>query len=156
MSRQEIRQLEQMLEIIARAIPKETAAAKLYDKTAKAAEREMTRMLFGKLAKDAQEHEQKLRATLNILKKELERLRHPDKAAPTEGDSTAPAHEFNVNIRRTMRIAKELKELSTEGLSDANDPSCQAMYGRMQEMSAELQRLAENEVEKHIDAEKWN
>jgi len=155
MSRQEIRQLEQMLEIIARAIPKETAAAKLYDKTAKSAEREMTRMLFSKLAKDAQEHEQKLRATLNILKKELEHLRHPDKAA-TDDSAAAPAHEFNVNIRRTMRIAKELKELSAEGLSDANDPSCQAMYGRMQEMSAELQRLAENEVEKHIDAEKWN
>lgn len=155
MSRQEIRQLEKMIEIVARAIPKETAAAKLYERTAKEAEREMTRMLFSKLFHDAQDHEQKLRATLSILRRELERARHPDKAAD-EGAACMPAHEFNVNIRRTMRVSKELKELSKDGLAEANDPSCQAMYQRMLEMSSELQQLAESEVEKHIDADKWN
>ena len=154
MSRQEIRQLEKMIEIVARAIPKETAAAKLYGQTAELSQREMTRMLFRKLHKDASEHEQKLRATLGILKRELERLRHPDKAA--EAPAPEPGHDFNVNIRRAMRLSKELAELAGQGLSDANDPSCQAMYGRMQEMSAEIRRLAEAEVEKHINADKWD
>lgn len=155
MSREEIRQLEKMIEIVARAIPKETAAAKMYDKTAKSAVREMTRMLFGKLHSDAREHEQKLRATLNILRRDLARMRDP-KRAEEEAAAYAPSQEFNVNIRRAMRFSKDLKELANEGLSVANNPSCLAMYERMLAMSAEIQQLAEAEVEKHIDADKWN
>lgn len=154
MSRQEIRQLEKMIEIVARAIPKETAAAKLYGQTAEQSQREMTRMLFGKLHKDASEHEQKLRATLGILKRELERMRQPDKA-PAESPPE-PGHDFNVNIRRAMRLSKELSDLAGQGLADANDPTCLAMYQRMQDMSVEIRRLAEAEVEKHINADKWD
>lgn len=155
MSREEIRQLEKMIEIVARAIPKETAAAKLYDKTARDAQREMTRMLFSKLHSDAREHEQKLRATLNILRRDLTRMRDP-KRADEEPAAYAPSQEFNVNIRRTMRIGKDLKVLANEGLSFANDPSCRAMYTRILEMSQEIQQMAELEVEKHIAADKWN
>jgi rubrerythrin len=153
MSRREIRQLEKMIEIVARAIPKEAAASKLYGQTAEQAEREMTRMLFTKLHRDAQEHEAKLRATLNILKRQLERLRRPEAA---EAEPPGPAHEFNVNIRRTMRISKELRELSEKGLGEADDPSCRAMYERMRAVAHELHDLAASEVERHVDADKWD
>ena len=153
MSRQEIRQLEKMIEIVARAIPKEAAVTKLYGQTAGQAKREMTRMLFTKLHSDAEEHETKLRATLSILKRELDRLRNPDAA---EAEPPRPAHEFNVNIRRTMRISKELKELAAKGLGEADDPSCLAMYERMQTIAGELHDLAAAEVERHVEADKWD
>jgi rubrerythrin len=156
MATDEIKQLEQMIEIIVRAIPKEQAAGKLYGKTAKAAQREMTRMLFGKLHKDAEEHEQKLRASLGLLKRELTKLRHQPESVPEAGASCTPEHEFNVNIRRAMRISKELIELAEDGLRDANDPSCREMYKRFIDMGDEIMELAENEVEKHIKADKWD
>ena len=155
MSRQEIRQLEKMIEIISRAIPKETAAAKLYQRTAKEAAREMTRMLFGKLAKQAGEHESKLRATLAILRQELERVKHPDHTT-AKPQQPSPAQEFNINIRRTLQLSTEMKSLGEEGLASANDQSCQHLYQTMLEQAKELRALAEEEVEKHLTKDKWD
>jgi rubrerythrin len=155
MSREDIRQLERMIEVIARAIPKEQAAFKLYHKTAQEARRELTRMLFEKLGSQAEEHEAKLAATLQILKKELAQMKSAGADEPEIMECT-PAHEFNVNIRKALRLSTELKNLAEKGSQDANDPSCQEMYGKMKEMSAEIRRMAEAEAEKHISAEKWD
>jgi rubrerythrin len=153
MSREEDRQLERMIEVIARAIPKEHAAAKLYHNTARIGQREMTRMLFQKLARQAEEHELKLRSAMTILRRELAQSKaHPEQPLP----ETGVTREFNVNIRSTLRLAADMQELAEQGLRDANDPSCRAMYEMMRGMALELRGLAGEEVEKHVDKEKWD
>lgn len=158
MSKADIQQLEQMIEIIARAIPKENAAAKLYAKTAKDAQREMTRLLFNKLARDASEHETKLRATLDILRKELAKVRSggAEPAAVEEGSACMPPQEFNANIRRALRVASEMEALGKDGLVAADDPSCQEMYETILRYSAHVRALAQEEIDKHITKEKWD
>lgn len=155
MTRDEDKLLERMIEVIARAIPKERDAARLYRETAKQAKQEMARMLFEKLAAQEEEHEVKLRSAMQILRRELQQSKsHPELPHP-EGAFSQPA-EFNVNIRRTMRLATEMQELADRGLADANDPSCRNMYETMAEMSVRLRTLAGEEVEKHVDKEKWD
>jgi rubrerythrin len=154
MTRDDDLQLEKMIEVIVRVIPKETAQAKLYRETAARAQREMVRMLFSKLASQSEEHREKLKATLEILKKEQARVR----GTKGEADPAVciPADEFNANIRNALRLTRELKKLADKGMQDANDPSCRAMYERMKAVSDELRALAEDEVEGHIMKDKWN
>ena len=156
MSNEEIKQLEQMIEVIARSIPKEQGFAKLYRETAKIAQREMNRMLFSKLASQSEEHVEKLQATFTILSKELNKARKPGDESTIETGTCMPAHEFNVNIRQSMRLARELQKLADKGLEDANDPSCRKMYGSFKEMSGEIRRLAEAEIDSHIIKDKWD
>ena len=93
--------------------------------------------------------------TLNILKKDLTELR--DSGGKVEETGTCmPAHEFNVNIRRTLRLSKELGELAELGLEAANDPSCRKLYDTMNAFSASLYEMATEEIEKHIDKDKWD
>lgn len=157
MSRTEQAQLEKMIEVIVRSIPKEESQAKLYRETSKLAQREMNRMLFEKLASQGEEHVKKLRATLDILAKELKRMREPGYKPEETSPATCMApHEFNVNIRQTLLLARELKKLAEKGLKDANDPSCQKMYETISTMSSQMKEMAEDEVEGHIIKEKWN
>lgn len=153
MTHDEEKVLEKMIEVIARSIPKERDAAKLYRDTARGSTREMARMLFEKLASQEEEHEIKLRSAMQILNKELAAVK-AHQGAPS-ADSGA-SHEFNVNIRRTLTLSKQMLDLAELGLKDANDPSCQAMYGRMKEMAAALRELAESEAGKHIEKDKWD
>ena len=155
MSREEERQLEKMIEVIVRAIPKEESAAKLYRDTAQQAKREISRMLFDKLATDGEERVNKLKATLSILSKELERLRSSDVEAAAP-ESCTPAQEFNANIRSMLRMARDLNNLAEKGLRDADDPSCRQMYQTVQEMSVKLRGLADSEMESHIIKDKWD
>lgn len=153
MTHEDQKQLERMIEVIARAIPKERDAAKLYRETARSSKQEMARMLFEKLASQEEEHELKLRSAMEILRRELAAAKaHPQAAVASHEAS----HEFNVNIRKTLRITKEMADLAEQGLKDANDPTCQAMYGQMKDMAAALRTLAEGEAEKHIEKDKWD
>lgn len=156
MSKDEIKQLEKMIEVISRSIPKEQGFAKLYRKTAGVARREMNRMLFSKLGSQSEEHVIKLEATRTILTKELNRLKQTGEDAAEELGTCMPAHEFNVNIRQAMRLARELKKLAEKGLQDANDPSCRQMYDSFVEMSGEIRRMAEAEIDAHIIKDKWD
>jgi len=154
MSKEDERQLEQMIEIVARAIPKERDAARLYRDTAKRSKREMVRMLFDKLATQSEEHETKLRAALDVLRREL--AQHHAAAGQAVPQQALESQAFNVNIRRTLRVTKEMQQLAQQGLAEANDPSCQHMYETMLEKAQLLRELAEAEAEKHINAEKWD
>lgn len=153
MTHDEEKVLEKMIEVIARSIPKERDSAKLYRDTARNSKREMARMLFEKLASQEEEHELKLRSAMQILNKELAAVKAHQGAVGTD---PGPSHEFNVNIRRTLTLTKEMLDLAELGLKDANDPSCQAMYGKMKEMAAALRTLAETEAETHIEKDKWD
>ncbi len=74
MSREEIKGLDRMIEVVLRSIPKEREAHNLYLNTSKSAINEMTRLLFEKLAQQEMEHETKLRAILELLRNEKKRL----------------------------------------------------------------------------------
>ena len=66
-----VRQLEDMIEVIARMIPKERQSQNIYRETAEWAPSETTRLLFERLAQDEERHETKLRAVMKLLQNEL-------------------------------------------------------------------------------------
>lgn len=74
MGRDRVKDIEALVEVILRMIPKEREAQEVYLKTAEAAPDEMTRLLFEQLAEQEQIHERKLRAALELLRcEQLER-----------------------------------------------------------------------------------
>ncbi len=75
MAKEEIRQLEQMIEVVMRAIPRERQAHDIYQSTSEGAQTELARQLFRRLAEQEEQHEAKLRAALELLKDELSGLR---------------------------------------------------------------------------------
>ena len=72
MDKEDIKQLEKMIEVVARSIPKERQAHDTYHSVAKEAKTEMARLLFGMLADQEEQHEAKLRTVLEILQQELD------------------------------------------------------------------------------------
>jgi rubrerythrin len=68
MSRDRKKDIEALVEVILRMIPKEREAREIYRQTAKTAPDEMTRLLFEKLAEQEQIHERKLKAALELLR----------------------------------------------------------------------------------------
>jgi rubrerythrin len=70
-----IRQLEDMIEVVARMIPKEQQSRNVYRETASWAPTEMTRILFERLSQEEEKHEGKLRAVLKMLQDELEAVK---------------------------------------------------------------------------------
>lgn len=72
---QEIRQLEQMIDIISRMIPKERQAQQVYRNTAATVSLQMMKTLLEHLYEQEKEHEEKLHAMLQLLQKELAELK---------------------------------------------------------------------------------
>ena len=77
MLREDIKKINMLIEVILRMIPKEREAQGVYGETAKKAPSEMSRRLFEHLASQEAEHEKKLRAALDLLEKEKEKLSKP-------------------------------------------------------------------------------
>lgn len=69
------RDIERVMEVVMRMIPKEKAASELYLNTAAEAKRELTKKLFEMLAAQEKEHEEKLRAILDVLMQEMSRIK---------------------------------------------------------------------------------
>ena len=77
MSKDKIKQIDKLIEVIIRMIRKERESKSVYQKTSKKAPSDMTRLLFKQLAEQEEVHEKKLRAALELLeceKKELTKL----------------------------------------------------------------------------------
>ena len=68
----EVRQIEDMIEVVARMIPREKQAQNIYRETAAWAPTEATRILFERLAEEESGHEKKLEAVMNVLRQELD------------------------------------------------------------------------------------
>ncbi len=62
------KQVEQMIEVILRMVPKEKEAQRVYRSTAAKATSEAARRLFNYLADQEKEHENKLLAILRLLR----------------------------------------------------------------------------------------
>ncbi|MBN2288296.1 MAG: hypothetical protein JXQ83_03115 [Candidatus Glassbacteria bacterium] len=78
---QKIKDIERVMEVVIRMIPKERSARELYSSTSRTAKREMTRSLFETLADQEQQHEDKLRGILELFRTELQKIKgkNPDK-----------------------------------------------------------------------------
>ena len=74
--KEKIKDLETVMEVVMRMIPKEHDAAQLYISTSHSAKRELTRKLFEWLAEQEIQHESKLRGILDLLKEQLHALKH--------------------------------------------------------------------------------
>ena len=72
MDKEDIKQLERMIEVVMRSIPKERQAHDIYSAAAQEAKTETARLLFDMLAEQEEQHEAKLRAALEILKQEYD------------------------------------------------------------------------------------
>jgi rubrerythrin len=68
MAAKQTKDVEALIEVILRMIPKEREAQEVYRRTAKTAPNEMTRLLFEQLAEQEEVHERKLRAALELLR----------------------------------------------------------------------------------------
>jgi hypothetical protein len=63
---------------------------------------------------------------------------------------------YNENLKRLLRLTREMLALSDEGDRDRNDPSCGILYGILRDAGYRLRRLAEEECQKHRTAGKWD
>jgi rubrerythrin len=72
---EKIHDLERVMEVVMRMLPKEHAAGEIYESTARIAQRELTRTMFEWLAEQERQHEKKLKGILDLLKMEISELK---------------------------------------------------------------------------------
>ena len=75
MSKERIRELEEMIQVVLLAIPREISAREFYHHAAKKAVSENSRQLFADLAEQEKGHEAELRRILIELREELAALK---------------------------------------------------------------------------------
>jgi hypothetical protein len=56
------------------------------------------------------------------------------------------------NLRRTIRLTREMLALADEGDRDRLDASCGVIYGLMRDMAYRLRKTAEAECARHLEA----
>jgi rubrerythrin len=74
MSRNKIKQIDKLIEVTILMMHSERESKNIYQKNAKKAPTEMSRLLFEQLAEQEEVHERKLRAALELLECEKKEL----------------------------------------------------------------------------------
>ena len=72
MSKADIKHLDEMIEIVAHSIPREKETGDLFRNASEDAKCTMAKVLFKSMSAQEEQHEAKLRATLEILQQELD------------------------------------------------------------------------------------
>jgi hypothetical protein len=62
----------------------------------------------------------------------------------------------NENLRRTIRLTRDMLALADEGDRDRLDDSCGILYGLLRDMAYRLRKTAEEECQKHIKSGRWD
>ena len=62
----------------------------------------------------------------------------------------------NENLRRTIRLTREMIALADEGDRDRLDDSCGILYGILRDMAYRLRKTAEQECERHRISGYWD
>ncbi|MBI5499134.1 MAG: hypothetical protein HY907_02755 [Deltaproteobacteria bacterium] len=82
---------------------------------------------------------------------------HSERPNPTQQPAEQPDGKAeNANLRRALRLSREMLALADEGERDHADSSCAILYGTLRDMAYKLRRHAEDECEKHRRAGKWD
>ncbi|MFH1070694.1 MAG: hypothetical protein V1794_13850 [Candidatus Glassbacteria bacterium] len=106
MDKSAIKQLERVIEVVLRSIPKERQARDVFRRAAGEAKAEMARILFESIANQEEQHETKLKVTLELLKQELDEAR--GKGVPDVGqdhmEEDLPAAEKIADLERVMEV----------------------------------------------------
>jgi hypothetical protein len=68
------------------------------------------------------------------------------------GRATKP---YNDNLRRVIRMSREMLALADEGDRDRVDDSCGILFGVLRDMAYKLRGLAEQECESHQRSGRW-
>jgi len=63
---------------------------------------------------------------------------------------------INENLKKLIRITREMLALADEGDRDRDDVSCGIVYGILRDSAYRLRKLAEAECEKHKRNGKWD
>ena len=63
---------------------------------------------------------------------------------------------FNENLKKTIRLTREMLALADEGDRDRNDDSCGILYGILRDTGYRLRELAKKECDKHRLSGKWD
>lgn len=66
------------------------------------------------------------------------------------------ASAFNENLKKTLRLTREMLALADEGDRDREDNSCGIIYGILRDTAYRIRRLAEAECESHRKSGKWD
>lgn len=66
------------------------------------------------------------------------------------------SESFNENLRRVLRLSRDMLALADEGDRDRNDKSCGILYGILRDTAYRIRKIAEEECEKHKTIGKWN
>lgn len=108
MEKSKIKQLDKMIEVVIRCIPKERQARDVFRKAAQESKADMARILFEMLANQEEQHETKLRCTLELLKQELDEAK--GKVMPDIGmdhideEDTATPEEKIKDLEKVMEV----------------------------------------------------
>lgn len=62
----------------------------------------------------------------------------------------------NENIRRTLRLTREMLALADEGDRDRQDPSCGVLYGILRDLAYRLRARAQEEKVLHEREGRWD
>lgn len=71
-------------------------------------------------------------------------------------EETMLEKKCDINIARTINLAKEMIKLARTGYEQREDPDCGVLYGIMLDTGYRLLDLAEKEKNKHIQKGWWN
>ena len=63
--------------------------------------------------------------------------------------------QANENLRRVIRLTREMLALADEGDRDRLDDSCGILYGVLRDVAFRLRKTAEQECESHRQSGKW-
>jgi len=111
MDKSEIKQLENMIEVVMRCIPKERQAHDVYLHASKESRLEMAQILFETLANQEEQHESRLRTTLELLKQELDEAKGkglPDIGMNHMEDEELAPEERIRDIERAMEVVMRM------------------------------------------------
>jgi hypothetical protein len=64
--------------------------------------------------------------------------------------------QANENLRRTLRLTREMLALADEGDRDRLDDSCGIVFGILRDMAYRLRKVTESECERHRAAGRWD
>ena len=64
--------------------------------------------------------------------------------------------QANENLRRTIRLTREMLAIADEGDRDRLDDSCGILYGVLRDVAYRLRKAAEEECEKHRHSGVWD
>lgn len=62
----------------------------------------------------------------------------------------------NDNLRRVLRLSREMLALADEGDRDRTDDACGILYGMLRDMAYKLRAEAEQECASHRRKGKWD